>query len=138
MEMREMGVIALDHAEYGRLCAEVLPKIIESDPEFDYFVDRLEELKLKLNPSPEERALATLLAKLIRDYNDVHYPLSKASPREMVLLLLRERGLKQSDLVEVIGSQTQVSNLVRGKRAISKEQVKRLAAFFKVSTDLFL
>ncbi len=40
------------------------------------------------------------------------------------------RGLKQSDLVEVISSKRVVSEIVNGKRSISKAQAKALGEFF--------
>lgn len=132
-----MGV-TLNHQKYGRLCAKVLPKLIESDQEFDRFVRQLEELDRKANPAPEERVLAELLAKLIHDYDNRHYPLPQVPPAEMVRYLMERRGLRQAGLVELLGSRAQVSDLVNGKRSISKAQAKKLAAFFKVSVELFL
>jgi antitoxin component HigA of HigAB toxin-antitoxin module len=38
----------------------------------------------------------------------------------------------------VIGSKGRVSGILAGKRAIGKEQAKKLAAFFRVRADLFL
>jgi HTH-type transcriptional regulator/antitoxin HigA len=46
--------------------------------------------------------------------------------------------LKQSDLLPVFGSKGRVSEVVNGKRDISKEQAKKLAAFFHVSAELFI
>jgi HTH-type transcriptional regulator / antitoxin HigA len=128
----------LDPVKYGRLCAKTLPKPIANGREFDRMVEHLEALTFEPNPSLEERALAGLLTTLIEHYDDLHYPLPEVPPHEMVAYLMRQRGLKQADLVELIGSRAQVSDLVGGKRSISKAQVKKLAAFFKVSTDLFL
>jgi HTH-type transcriptional regulator / antitoxin HigA len=128
----------LDPVKYGRLCAKALPKVIASAREFDRMAEHLEALTFKANPSAEERALAGLLTQLIETYDDLHYPLPEIPPHEMVAYLMRQRGLKQTDLVELIGSRAQVSDLVGGKRSISKAQAKKLAAFFKVSTDLFL
>jgi len=129
---------ALDPVKYGRLCAKALPKVIANDREFDRMAEQLEELTFKPKPSAEERALAGLLTALIESYDDLHVSLPDAAPHEMVAYLMEQRGLKQADLVELIGSRAQVSDLVTGKRAISKAQVKKLAAFFRVSTDLFL
>lgn len=42
------------------------------------------------------------------------------------------------DLVPVLGSRAQMSDLVNGKRGISKTQVKLLAAYFGVSAELFV
>jgi HTH-type transcriptional regulator/antitoxin HigA len=48
------------------------------------------------------------------------------------------RSLKQVDLVKVIGSKGVVSEILSGKRAISKLQAKELGAFFHVSPALFI
>ena len=46
--------------------------------------------------------------------------------------------LKPNDLWPVIGSKGRVSEMLAGKRSISKEQAKKLAEFFRVRADLFL
>ena len=45
---------------------------------------------------------------------------------------------RQSDLVGVIGSSGVVSEIVNGKRAISKAQAKALGEYYKVSPSLFI
>jgi hypothetical protein len=55
--MEKMGVTAINPKKYGRLCADVVPKVIESDDEFDRLVEKMEALDLKKNPAPEEQAL---------------------------------------------------------------------------------
>jgi HTH-type transcriptional regulator/antitoxin HigA len=133
-----MGLKTVNPEKYGTLCAEVLPKIIESDEEFDRMVEKLEELTFKKNATREERTLADLLEKLIQDYDDKHYPLPEAKPHVMVQFLMEQKGLRQIDLVPVLGSRAQVSDLVNGKRGISKAQAKKLAEFFRVSVELFI
>ena len=56
----------------------------------------------------------------------------------MVKHLLKKRGLRQADLVAVLGSGAQVSDLANGKRGISKAQARALAGYFGVSIELFL
>ncbi len=128
----------LDPIKYGRLCAKTLPKLIANDEEFDRMEKQLEELCIKTDPTTEERALADLLTKLVNDYDESVFPIEATPPHQMLAYLMQQRGLKQADLVELIGSRAQVSDMVSGKRAISKSQAKKLAAFFKVSTDLFI
>ena len=132
-----MGVKALDAEKYGALCAEVIPKIIETNDEFDRMVAKLEELTFKKNATREEKALAGVLEKLVQDYDD-KFEIPDVPPHEMVQFLMEQRHLKQADLVPVIGSRAQVSDLVNGKRGISKAQAKKLAEFFHVSAELFI
>jgi antitoxin component HigA of HigAB toxin-antitoxin module len=42
------------------------------------------------------------------------------------------------DLLPVLGTRGRVSEVLSGKRSISKEQAKRLAAGFMVTADLFI
>jgi antitoxin component HigA of HigAB toxin-antitoxin module len=42
------------------------------------------------------------------------------------------------DLWPVIGSQSRVSAILAGKRAISKDQARKLAEFFGAGADLFI
>ena len=133
-----MGLKALDAEKYGELCAEVVPKVIENDKEFDRMAEKLEELTFKKNATREEKELAKLLEKLVMAYDDEHYPIPQSPPHEMVKFLMEQGGLKQADLVPLLGSRAQVSDLVNGKRGISKAQIKKLAEYFGVSAELFL
>jgi hypothetical protein len=69
---------------------------------------------------------------------DRHHPLPDAAPHEIIRSLMEHRGLKQGDLVALIGSRAQVSDMVTGKRSVSKTQARKLAPFFQVSPALFL
>lgn len=133
-----MGVNTLNREKYGALCAEVVPKVVENDREFDRMVEKLEELTFAESPTPEQRELAKVLEKLIQAYDEDHYPIPQPPPHEMLRYMMDQRGLKQSDLVPVIGSRAQVSEIVNGKRGISKSQAKKLAAFFRTSAELFI
>jgi HTH-type transcriptional regulator/antitoxin HigA len=96
----------------------------------------LEELD---SPSPEQEELAELLAILIEKYEDQHYPLDDLStPRERLLALMDEREISQSELSGLLGSRSQASDILSGRRSISKAQAKKLADHLRVPVDLFL
>jgi HTH-type transcriptional regulator / antitoxin HigA len=131
-------ISGINERKYGKLLAETLPRVIANDEEFDRMVAQLEALSIpERQLSAEEDALATLLERLIADYDD-KFSLPEQPPHEMVKYLMEQRGLKQADLVPVLGSRAQVSDLVNGKRGISKAQVKKLAQYFGVSAELFI
>lgn len=46
--------------------------------------------------------------------------------------------MRPKDLLPVFGTRGRVSEVLNGKRAISKKQAKKLAALFKVTADLFI
>jgi HTH-type transcriptional regulator/antitoxin HigA len=134
-----MGMRALDPVSYGKLLAAELPKPIQSEREFERMAARLEELDFaKRKLTPEEKALREILAALIEVYDEENHHVPEQPPHEMVRHLMEQRGLRQVDLVAALGSRAQVSDLVNGKRGISKAQAKALAEYFGVSVELFL
>ena len=134
-----MGMKLLNPVAYGQLLAAELPQAIRNDKEFEEMAARLEELDFsKRKLSPEEAALREVLAALIQTYEGEHHELPEAKPHEMVQFLMDQRGLRQADLVPVLGSRSQVSDLVNGKRPISKAQIKKLSDYFGVAAGHFL
>ncbi len=89
------------------------------------------------NRSQEETALLQILVRLIEEYENKNYPISKSSPHIILQHLMEAREIQESDLVEILGSKEIVSEIVDGKRAISKTQTEALAEFFHVSPELF-
>ena len=56
----------------------------------------------------------------------------------MLQFLMEQRDLRQIDLVPVFGSRSVASNVINGKRELSKAHIRKLAAFFHVSPEVFL
>lgn len=123
---------------YANLLAEYQPKVIKSDEENERAIALAEELAHRQNKTAEESALFELLITLIEKYEDEQYPMGESSPHSMLLHLMEARGLKQADLVGILGSSGVTSEVVNGKREISKAQAKALGEFFQVDSGLFI
>ena len=103
---------------------------------------RLTGLLLQLDEredlSPEEEALGEVLTLLIEDYEEKYHPLPRVSPNEALRALMEERGLKHKDIWPVLGNKGAATEVLSGRRSISKAQAKRLAEFFRVPVELFI
>ncbi len=97
-----------------------------------------EKLTFAKNRTPEEKALHKLIVTLIEAYETENYPMDESAPYEILQHLMQASGTRQADLVGVIGSSGVVSEVVNGKRSISKAQAKALGEYFKVSSSLFI
>ena len=128
----------LNPAVYGRLLAEFQPKPIQSERELDTATALLLKLDERTDLSPEEEALAEVLTVLIEDYEEKHYPLPNVPPHESLRALMEDRGLKHKDIWPVVGNKGAATEILNGRRSISKAQARRLADFFRVPIDLFL
>lgn len=126
-----------DPAKYRKLVAEAMPVVIETEAENERLLAIVESM-MRRELSPEEAKLFDLLTKLIEDFEDRHYPMGESSPTEMLQFLMEQRGLRQRDVVHLFGSSGVASEVINGKRAISKKLAKSLGDFFHVSSDLFI
>lgn len=130
--------LTFDKNAYGSLLAEVQPKIIMSEEENERALEAVEKLMACKNRTLEQNALLELLVILIEKFEDEHYQLNASTPYSILLHLMEARDLKQSDLVGILGSKGVTSEVINGKRSISKAQAKALGEFFHVSPALFL
>ncbi len=117
-----------------------LPRIIETPRDHEQAVATLEKLDFPERPlSPEEKALAKLLERLILDYEErVTVNVPDVSPLEVLKLLMVQHGLRQCDLLEVFGSSSVASAVLNGRRAISKNHARKLGEFFRLDAGAFL
>jgi HTH-type transcriptional regulator / antitoxin HigA len=114
------------------------PQAIETEEEYDRALALAERLTFATHRTPEEGALHKLLVTLIESYESAHYPMAASTPHEILQHVLESSGTRQADLVGIIGSSGVVSEVVNGKRSISKAQAKALGEYFKVSPNLFV
>jgi HTH-type transcriptional regulator/antitoxin HigA len=137
--LEEMGALAIDDKKYARVLAKVLPRIVATDEEHARMLAEAEKLMDKgSRRTPEQDAALELMVRLIQDYEERNHPLPDPSPGEMLAYLMEQRGLRQADLVPIFKSRGYVSDVINGKRAISKSLAKQLAEFFGVSPGMFI
>ncbi len=77
------------------------------------------------------------LADQVKAYEDKNFQIPEAEPNEVLRFLMEQHGLKQEDLGDC-APQSRISDILGGKRSISKEIAKRLAHRFHVRADVFL
>ncbi|MEY3402049.1 MAG: transcriptional regulator [Anabaena sp. CRKS33] len=131
--------LTFDDKTYSQLLAEIAPQVIETEAEYERLLKVAEFLTFKKNLTPEERVLDKLLVKLIEDYEEENYPMDESTPQDILLHIMESSGIRQADLVGILGSSSGVvSEVVNGKRSISKAQAKALGEYFKVSPSLFI
>ena len=130
--------LTINPDDYAQLLAKYQPKVIETEAENDRALAFATELEHKAHRTASEEAILELLVTLIEKFEDEHYPIPEGTPRSMLLHLMESNGIKQENLVGVIGSRGVVSEVVNGKRSISKTQAKALAEFFSVDVGFFI
>ena len=81
--------------------------------------------------------LLDVVLELMESWEDDNIRVQEQSPKDMLSYLIKANGLKQTDLANIV-SQGTLSNILRGKREISKQLAKKLAERFSVNVSVFL
>lgn len=131
-------ITELVDSTYADLLAKALPRPIHSGAELAQMTAALLELDERDDLSPEEEALAEMLTILIEDYEERHHSLPPVTPAEALRALMEERGLEHKDIWPVLGNKGTTTEILAGRRAISKAQAKRLAEHLRVPVSLFI
>ncbi|NET77920.1 MULTISPECIES: helix-turn-helix domain-containing protein [Okeania] len=124
--------------KYSELLVKYQPKLIKTEEENEKALAVVEELMHVQNLTPEQETLYELLIVLIEKFEqDFYHPGSVSTPDSMLRFLMEQQGVKLENLVEVIGSEGIVIELINGRGEINTEQAKILGDFFKVDSSLF-
>ncbi|PQV51076.1 HTH-type transcriptional regulator/antitoxin HigA [Paraburkholderia sp. BL21I4N1] len=112
---------------------------IRNELDYQQMVRLANSLADHLNGNEEDPLvdLFAIVTDLIERWEEQHVEIPKAEPREVLRHLLETHGLKQKDLMG-IASPTVVSDILAGRRAISKKVAKALAVRFHTDVSAFL
>ena len=87
-----------------------------------------------------EAAYLAALTQFVRDYEQDRHIISAEpmSPLEMLRHLMKQAGLSTADLGRIIGNRSLASQILLGKRSISKANIRKIADYFRIAPGLFL
>ena len=130
-----MSTVLADPAE---MIAHGAPRVIHNDAELERYTDALFRLTALESPSRSEVEAIELLTLLVERYEQEHYSIPAADAVSVVRFLIKQQDLTQRDLIPQFGSESAVSMFMTGQRNLTLEQVRKLSARFKLSTDVFI
>ncbi len=114
-----------------------MSKRIRNDEELDAAFERVDKLWGAPIGTPEGDELDEWLG-LIHTYESATVDLGQPDPAGAIEYRLDQQGLTESDLVPIVGSRDAVSELLAGKRKITKRQAEALHELLRVPMDLLL
>lgn len=124
--------------EYRQLLAKYAPQPIRSQKAYERALAQLEKLMVP-RPNAARSQLIEVLATLIEKYESREYPTPEAAPAEMLAKLLATKSVKPADVARMTGIPTAtLSNVLAGRRGISKRNAFKLGEYFGVSAIVFL
>jgi len=111
---------------------------IQSEAELDQATVVMNSL-LDRDRDPAEDDYLDVLSDLVERYEDKHYPIEDVSENEMVEFLIEQKGVTQAEAARGAGiAESTISEVLSGKRRLTRKQIEKLAAYFHVSPAVFL
>lgn len=74
---------------------------------------------------------------LVAQFEKSELPAGSATPEEVLRFLMDQNDLSQYDLAKELGGQPVVSDVLRGKRKLTREHIERLSKRFAVTPATF-
>ena len=73
----------------------------------------------------------------IEEYEKKEFTIESSSPEEMLKFLMEQNNITQYDLAGELGGQSVVSEILNGKRQLTREHIERLSRRFHISPASF-
>jgi HTH-type transcriptional regulator / antitoxin HigA len=112
-------------------------KPIKTDSDYKAALNRLELIFDARIGTPDSDE-ADILAIMIDDYENRHFPIEAPDPIEAIKIRMEEMQLKQVDLVNVIGGKGRVSEILNRKRKLTIEMIRKLTEKLNLSAELLI
>jgi HTH-type transcriptional regulator/antitoxin HigA len=123
---------------YLELIYEFPLRPIRSDTELDEAVKMIDSLLSKGDLLPEEEDYLEILGDIVERYEAEAFPIAPVSDAEMLRHLIEAKGVSQTDVskgTEIVEST--ISEVLSGKRSLSRGHIGKLARYFRVSPNVF-
>src|SRR5690242_17142620 len=136
-EREQVSAVTFDSKIYRKLLVKKPPRVIHTEKENEEYIRELEALYSREKITPEEKEYAELLTVLIEKFEERYQITPAATPLDILHSLMDASDLKQADMLEIFGTKSIASEVLSGKRDLSKAHIQRLASRFHVSPEVF-
>ena len=112
-------------------------RAIKTEEDYDLALSRLNSL-FDAPAESLEGEEADILAILINEYEEKNHRIDLPDPIEAIKIRMEEMGLRQVDLVEVIGGKSRVSEILSKKRKLTVDMIRSLSAKLNISAQVLI
>lgn len=110
--------------------------VIHNEKQYKDYCRILEELVTKESDDVQDEV--DLLRLLIEKWDEELFSYEDLDPIEMLKLVMSENNLKAKDLTFILElSKGTISKILNYQKGLSKESIRKLADYFKVSQEAF-
>jgi HTH-type transcriptional regulator / antitoxin HigA len=112
-------------------------KPLKTKKDYNLAIARLEEIFDSKPGTPAGDELE-ILGILIEKFETEHYPIDFPDPIEAIKFRMEQIGYNQTDLANVIGFKSRVSEIMNKKRKLSLDMIRKISDSLRIPTDLLI
>jgi len=112
-------------------------KLIKTEQDYQEALAKLDEL-FDAPIGTKESDAADILALLVDEYENKHFPIEAPDPIEAIKIRMEEMQLKQKDLAPVLGGTNRASEVLNKKRKLTVEMIRNLNIKLNLSPNLLI
>ncbi|MBI5831132.1 MAG: ImmA/IrrE family metallo-endopeptidase [Armatimonadetes bacterium] len=113
------------------------PKVLKTEAEYEQALAIISSLLSAEDGTPEADALE-LWSKLVRDWEEEHYPIPLPDPVDAIVFRMEQQGLTRADLEPFLGGKSRVSEVLSRKRTLSLSMIRRLHRGLGIPAEVLL
>jgi len=98
---------------------------IKTEEDYNNTLTQIESL-MDAKPNTPQMDELEVLTTLVEAYEAQHYVIYAPDPIEAIKFRMEQEGLKQKDLVSIVGSKSRVSEILNKKRKLTIEMIRNL------------
>ena len=110
---------------------------IRNEKDYKKALERLEVI-FDTKRGTKEGDELEILAILIDNYENENFPVGMPDPISAINFRMEQMGLKQKDLVEMIGFKSRVSEIMNRKRKLTLEMIRKLNTQLRIPTEVLI
>jgi len=112
-------------------------KPIRTKKDYEKALERLEVI-FDAKRGTKEGDELEILSILIDKYESEHFPIEMPDPISAIQFRMEQMGLKQKDLVDIIGFKSRVSEIMNKKRKLTLEMIRNLNDKLRIPTEVLI
>lgn len=110
---------------------------IKNEADYQNALERLEVIFDAKRGSQEGDELE-ILAILIDNYENENFPIEMPDPISAIKFRMEQMGMKQKDLVEMVGFKSRVSEIMSRKRKLTLDMIRKLNANLHIPSEVLI
>lgn len=112
-------------------------KPIRNESDYQKALERLEVI-FDAKRGTREGDELEILAIVIDNYENENFPIGMPDPISAIKFRMEQMGMKQKDLVEMVGFKSRVSEIMNNKRKLTLDMIRKLSTDLKIPTEVLI